>query len=77
MDASLAKIYMQTDYTEETAKDKLAQFGGDVNKVIRDYLGLEPTMSVAPKPKKTLNQEIYRQFREKIQISDGVMPLGK
>lgn len=71
IETDIRKICMQTDYTEDVAKEKLGEMGGDVNKVIRGYLGL-PIVPATTTTKKTMNQEIYRQFREKIHISDGI-----
>ena len=53
-------IMSQTTYSEEEALNKMEQFNGDHMKVIRDYLGI----SEKKEPKiKSINQEIYRQFR--------------
>jgi hypothetical protein len=58
-------ICRQTDYDYETAKEKLILFDNDISKVVRDYLGV----SIKPQtiiPAQSLNQEIYRQFRWKL-----------
>lgn len=56
-------ILGQTDYTEEIARDKLEEFKYDELKVIRAYLGL-PDKKEAPI--KSVNQEIYKQMRYKL-----------
>ena len=56
-------ILRQTDYSTETANEKLKEFNYDHLHVIKDYLGL-------PNKKKSdiksINQEIYRQLRHKL-----------
>jgi hypothetical protein len=56
-------ILRQTDYTEEEAKNKLNEFNYDHIQVIKTYLGI--TEKKAP-PVKTVNQEIYKQIRYKL-----------
>lgn len=68
--AKIAYIYKHTIYTEEQAAAKLAEFGGDAERVVKDYMGI-PAKPVAAAPKKSLNQTIYRQFREKLAIADS------
>ena len=58
-------ILRNTDYIEEVATSKLKIFGYDHIKVIRDYLGL---VDKKPQVIKSINQEIYKQFREKLHI---------
>jgi hypothetical protein len=57
-------ILRQTDLTEEQAYAKLAEHNDDHMKVIRQYLGIAEKK--APACVKSVNQEIYRQFREKL-----------
>jgi hypothetical protein len=56
-------ILRQTDYSEEEAKNKLKEFNYDHIKVVKSYLGItekkEPTI-------KTVNQEIYKQIRYRL-----------
>jgi Zn-dependent M16 (insulinase) family peptidase len=66
-------ILRQTDYTEEDAKKYLELYDGDCSKVIRYYLvGDKATATAIVKPDKipakNLNQEIYKQFRQKLEI---------
>jgi hypothetical protein len=70
----ISVILRQTDYTEEDAKKYLELYDGDCSKVIRKYLlgdkANEPVVEVKPDkiPAKNLNQEIYKQFRQKLEI---------
>jgi hypothetical protein len=65
----IAMIKRQTNYgdsDDELIAERLAYYGGDPIKVIKEHLGL-------PTEKKkegivSLNQEIYKQFREKLHI---------
>ena len=61
-------IARQTDYDEETIKQKLIDSGYDHMKIIKEYLGLDKKIST-PKPS-SVNQEIYKQIRKKMEISD-------
>ena len=56
-------ILRQTDYSEEEAKNKLKEFNYDHISLIKSYLGI--TEKKTP-PIKTVNQEIYRQIRYKL-----------
>jgi hypothetical protein len=56
-------ILRQTDYTEEEAKNKLKEFNYDNIQVVKSYLGIPEKK--AP-PIKTVNQEIYKQIRYKL-----------
>ena len=57
-------ILRQTDYTEETAIMKLKEYNYDQIAVIKSYLGI--TEKKAPMQMKSVNQEIYRQLRHKL-----------
>ena len=61
-------ILRQTDFTEEQAREKLTQHNEDHMRVIREYLGI--TEKKAPECVKSVNQEIYRQFRDKFRNID-------
>jgi hypothetical protein len=61
-------ILRQTDLTEDLVREKLAEHNEDHMKVIREYLGI--TEKKAPEQMKSVNQEIYRQFREKFRHID-------
>ncbi len=56
-------ILRQTDYSEEDAKNKLKEFNYDHIKVVKSYLGI--TEKKEP-PIKTVNQEIYKQIRYRL-----------
>jgi hypothetical protein len=56
-------ILRQTDYSEEEAKNKLKEFNYDHIKVVKSYLGI--TEKKEP-PIKTVNQEIYKQIRYRL-----------
>ena len=56
-------VLRQTDYTEDIAREKLAQYNYDHTAVIRNFLGI--TEKKAPVIK-SVNQEIYRQLRGKL-----------
>jgi hypothetical protein len=63
-DEKIQIILRQTDLTEDMARAKLTQHNNDHMKVIREYLGIAEKK--APACVKSVNQEIYRQFREKM-----------
>jgi hypothetical protein len=65
---SIEYIIKHTNYTDEEAQTKLIAFNGNAEKVVRDYLGI---VEKPAKPIKSLNQEIYRQFREKLTIASS------
>jgi hypothetical protein len=60
-------IMRQTDYSKEKAKEHLLAFNGDHLEVIRSFLGVSKKKS---EPIKSVNQEIYRQIRHRL---DGSM----
>jgi hypothetical protein len=59
----IQKIIRQTDYNEETAREKLFENGFDEIATIKAYLGIS---SKKKEPIKSLNQEIYKQLRYKL-----------
>ena len=59
-------IMRQTDYSVDLAREKLMECNDDPIKVIKEYMGIVEK----PKPvSKSLNQEIYRQLRRKLDDS--------
>jgi hypothetical protein len=68
MDISLSQddkvkiILGQTNYDEITANKKLLQFNHDHILVIKDFMGVKEK----PKPVRSVNQEIYKQLRMKL-----------
>ena len=63
IDENVQLIMRQTDYTEEIAKEKLKEFNYDHIAVIKSYLGVTEKK---PAPVKSLNQEIYKQLRHRL-----------
>ena len=61
-------VLRQTNYTETEAMDKLKEFNNDAILVIKKYFGIAEKK--APEKVKSVNQEIYKQFRLKL---DGSM----
>lgn len=59
-------IMRQTNYTEEEVIQKLIAFNDDHIKVIKDFMGI--TEKKAPQIK-SVNQEIYKQIRGKLDDS--------
>ncbi len=57
-------ILRQTNYSEEEAREKLFEYNNDYVAVIKAYLGVKKGAS---KPEiKSVNQEIYKQMRFKL-----------
>jgi hypothetical protein len=59
-------IMRQTDYNEDVAREKLIAHDDDPIKVIKEYMGIVEKPKPAPK---SLNQEIYRQLRHRLDDS--------
>lgn len=68
LDSKIQMILNQTTYTQEEATTKLELFNNDPIKVIKNYLGI-PEKKTEQKIK-SINQEIYKQIREKIDTSE-------
>ncbi len=64
---NVKKVMSQTNYTEEEAKEKLRLFNCDYMRVIKDYMGIPEKKE--EKKVKSVNQEIYRQLRTKLDSS--------
>ena len=62
------KIMNQTNYTKEEATNKLILFNNDYIKVIKDYMNI-PIHIPEEKKVKSVNQEIFRQIRIKLDNS--------
>jgi len=67
IDNKIQIILRQTDYTEEIAREKLKEFNYDHVLVIKAYFGITEKK---PQVIESLNQEIYKQMRYKL---DGVI----
>ena len=64
---NVKKVMSQTNYTEEQAIEKLKLFNCDYMRVLKDYMGI-PEKKEPPKVK-SVNQEIFRQIRTKLDSS--------
>ena len=60
-------VLRQTNYTKEVAIQKLEEHNNNAINVIKEYMGVKPTEKKAPI--KSLNQEIYKQIRLKLDTS--------
>lgn len=56
-------IKRMTDYDDDVVYEKLIEFDGDYEKIIKEFMGGPKTTPVEA-PKKTLNQEIFKQIRQ-------------
>ena len=68
IDEKVQKIIRQTNYTHIIAREKLEEFQFDEVFVIKDYFGIADKKPVTSK-NASLNQEIYRQLRTKMNTS--------
>ena len=59
-------ILRQTDYSEEVAREKLKEANFDHILVIKSFLGITEKKAL---PIKSVNQEIYKQLRYKLDSS--------
>ena len=66
LDEYIQIILRQTDFDFETAKKKLEECNYDYLKVIKEYVGV--TEKNEP-PVRSVNQEIYKQLRFKLDVS--------
>ena len=55
-------IMRQTDYTRETAQQKLQEHNNNMIDVIREYMA-PPVKATAPSSSKSVNQQIYKEIR--------------
>ena len=60
-------VLRQTNYTKEVAIQKLEEHNNNAINVRKEYMGVKPTEKMAPF--KSLNQEIYKQIRLKLDSS--------
>ena len=60
----VALVMRQTDYNEEKALEKLIAHDYNEIAVVKEYLGVPIKKAAAPV--KSVNQEIYRQLRNKL-----------
>ena len=68
----ISMIMRQTDYTRETAQQKLQEHNNNIMSVIREYMapptsvltsGLTPGHAPGHAPKNSVNQQIYKEIR--------------
>jgi hypothetical protein len=64
IDEKIQMVMRQTDYTEESAREKLLEHGFDEIATIKSYLGIN--VKKEPGKVKSINQEIYKQLRNKL-----------
>lgn len=67
LEKNIQKVMIHTNYTQEIAREKLQLFNCDYMKVIRDYMGISEKKE--DKKLKSVNQEIFRQIRTKLDSS--------
>lgn len=67
-DEKIQMVMRQTNYNENEAKQALEENNGDVMVVVKKYLGI-PIQNTNDLIKGSKNQEIYRQFRQKLHIT--------
>lgn len=67
IDEKVQKIMRQTDYSKEIAIEKLKEYGFDEIATIKAYLGVPEKKSTTQM--KSVNQEIYKQLRYKLDNS--------
>lgn len=65
-ESKIAIILGQTNYTQEEASKLLSEADGDHIVVIKQYMGIPIAKKV--EPVKSVNQEIYKQLRRKLDI---------
>ena len=65
-DNKIEIIMRQTNYTESEAKEKLILYNFDHIKVIKTYFGIQEKKE---NPITSINQEIYKQIRFKLDSS--------
>jgi hypothetical protein len=62
----ISMIMRQTDYTRETAQQKLQEHKNNLMSVVREYMAPASsvlTSGLTPGPKKSVNQQIYKEIR--------------
>jgi hypothetical protein len=66
-DELVQMVLRQTNYSETEARDKLKEFNNNAVLVIKSYFGIAEKK--APEKVRSVNQEIYKQFRLKLDSS--------
>lgn len=60
---NIEMVMRQTDYDENTTREKLKEHNDNIRNVVREFLGVQKVNTVASAVKTTAQQEIYKQFR--------------
>jgi Glu-tRNA(Gln) amidotransferase subunit E-like FAD-binding protein len=68
IEEKIQMILRQTNYTEEEARNKLEEYNDEPILVIKDFLGI-PLKESQTRPVRSINQEIYKQLRYKLDHS--------
>jgi hypothetical protein len=68
IEEKIQMILRQTNYTEQEARMKLEEFYDDPIVVIKDFLGI-PSKESQTRNVTSINQEIYKQLRYKLDNS--------
>lgn len=63
IEEKILKIMRQTDYSHDIASEKLRNNNFNEIATIKEYLGIPEKKEI---PMKTINQEIYKQLRSKL-----------
>jgi hypothetical protein len=66
IEEKIQKIMRQTDYSEDKSREKLKEFNFNEILAIKEYFGIT---NKKPNPIKSVNQEIYKQLRNKLDTS--------
>jgi hypothetical protein len=67
IDEKIQMVLRQTDYTADRAKEKLEAFDYNEINVIKDYMGIDIKKQKSNnKHSSSINQEIYKQIRTKL-----------
>jgi hypothetical protein len=64
IDEKIQMVMRQTDYNEDSAREKLLEHSYDEIATIKSYLGIN--VKKEPEKVKSINQEIYKQLRNKL-----------
>lgn len=75
LDELVQIVLRQTDYTEDTAKKLLNENNLDPMIVIKKYMGTYKETKDKIVTSREMNQEIYKQFRQKLHITKDLQPV--
>jgi hypothetical protein len=63
-------VSRQTDYDNETIRQKLIDTNYDHLKIIKEYMGLDNQNKPTSIKGQSINQEIYKQIRKKLDVKE-------